>query len=75
LKKYAIKSPEVILFTICSFLTYWAGLYKAEDAEKIRGGVKKLITMAADLARKTQETVLVPEILMIEDRDRHAAQV
>jgi hypothetical protein len=47
-EKYAVKSHEVILFTMCFFSTYWAGLYKAEDAEKIRGGVKKLITLAAD---------------------------
>jgi hypothetical protein len=31
---------------------------KADDEEKIRGGAKKLITLTADLARKTQETVL-----------------
>ncbi|KAM0892517.1 hypothetical protein ACQ4PT_025731 [Festuca glaucescens] len=49
------------------------GLYKAEDAKKIRGGAKKLITMAAELARKNQETP-VPGMLMIEDRDRQAAQ-
>nr|XP_051201960.1 uncharacterized protein LOC127315517 [Lolium perenne] len=50
------------------------GLYKAEDAEKIRGGAKKLITMAAELARKKQETP-EPGLLMIEDRDRRTAQI
>ncbi|KAK1698510.1 hypothetical protein QYE76_015207 [Lolium multiflorum] len=50
------------------------GLYKAEDAEKIRGGAKKLITMAAELARKNQETP-VPGMLMIKDRDHQAAQI
>jgi hypothetical protein len=37
---YILKSPMVIVFSMCLFLLYWACLYDPEDADVIRGGAK-----------------------------------
>jgi hypothetical protein len=51
--RYILKSPVVIVFSMCLFLLYWAGLYYLEEAEAIRGGANKLMAKAAELARQT----------------------
>ena len=39
-----IKNPLEILIHVCSFLTYWTGLYNSEMQGKILEGVKILIS-------------------------------
>jgi hypothetical protein len=51
--EYILKTPVVIVFLMCLFLLYWEGLYDPEDADVIRGGAKKLVAKAVELARQT----------------------
>ena len=41
-----IKNPLEILIHVCSFLTYWTGLYNSEMQGKILEGVQTLLTYA-----------------------------
>jgi hypothetical protein len=41
----------VIVFSIFSFLLYWAGLYGSKDAESLKAGGRRLMIKAAELAR------------------------
>jgi hypothetical protein len=44
----------VIVFSIFSFLLYWAGLYGSKDAESLKAGGRRLMIKAAELARQSQ---------------------
>ena len=44
--KKIIKSPLEIITLVCSFLTYWAGLYNTETQGKILEGVQALLACA-----------------------------
>ena len=48
--KKVVRSPLVIIYTMCSFLRYWAGLYGNDDSEKIKEGADQLMYKAAMLA-------------------------
>ena len=45
-----MKSPISIVFTVCSVLKHWAGLYGEEDREAIRAGAEQLIKKAREMA-------------------------
>ena len=47
--KYKMKSPEVLVYTMASFMGYWAGLYEESEAARIRDGAKKLMLKAAEI--------------------------
>ena len=51
---YKMRSPEVIVYTVASFIGYWAGLYDEGDAAKIREGAKKLMEKTAEITRGVQ---------------------
>lgn len=40
-----------IVFTACSFLKYWAGLYKEDEKKAIVAGADQLTKMALDVAK------------------------
>ena len=54
-ENYKMRSPEVIIYTVASFMVYWAGLYDENDAAKIKGGAKKLMEKAAEVVRGMQD--------------------
>jgi hypothetical protein len=62
-----VLKSTVVIFTVGSFLNYWACLYAEEDAEKINVGAKLLINKATMLARVLQENAILaqPSILAI----------
>ena len=47
--KKTIKNPLEIIIHVCSFLTYWAGLYNSETQGKILEGVQALLVCASRL--------------------------
>ena len=49
---YKLRSPISIVFTVCSFLKYWAGMYKAEDKMAICMGADYLIQKTMVVARQ-----------------------
>lgn len=60
------------IFSMCSFLRYWAGMYDTEEGDKIRNGVDQLMAKAWDLtsfmgsaASSSSATVSVPGQLLI----------
>ena len=50
-----MRSPEVIVYTIASFMGYWAGLYDEGDVAKTREGAKKLMEKTAEITRGVQD--------------------
>ncbi|XBI42632.1 hypothetical protein VPH35_126939 [Triticum aestivum] len=50
-EKKQIKSPFEIVFSICSFLLYWIGLQKGDDADKLRSGAEMIRTSTMQLMR------------------------
>jgi ABC-type dipeptide/oligopeptide/nickel transport system permease subunit len=48
---FVLKSPVSVIFIVCSFLNYWAGLYSEEEGMKIKMGPKQLIDKATDMAK------------------------
>nr|TKW34758.1 hypothetical protein SEVIR_2G327000v2 [Setaria viridis] len=71
--KKIIKNPVEIIFHACSFMTYWAGLYKTDLQEKLLDGVKVLLSCAhkvlAQQARPPPPALLPP---IQEDREEDA---
>jgi hypothetical protein len=51
---YTLKSPIEVVFTMCSCLLYWAGLQANDDKEKVVARTRKLMKLAADVARRTK---------------------
>ena len=51
-ENYRMRSPEVIVYTVASFMGYWAGLYDEGDAMKISEGAKKLMTKTAEIVQR-----------------------
>ena len=51
---YVVRSPFEVIFTMCSFLLYWSGLQGGDNRDKLAEGPKKLMKLAADLAREAQ---------------------
>jgi hypothetical protein len=45
-EEYQLRFAVVTIFTVYSFINYWASLYGADDVEKLRSGAKKLMTKA-----------------------------
>ena len=54
-ENYKMTSPEVIVYTIASFMGCWEGLYDEGDAVKIREGAKKMMEKTAEVARGVQD--------------------
>ena len=48
-ENYRMRSPEVIVYTVASFMGHWGGLYDEGDVVKIRDGVKKLMEKTTDI--------------------------
>jgi hypothetical protein len=64
-----MKTPTSLIFTMCSFLKYWSGLYKEEDKTAIDTGAEQMVQVAVklaggDLERPSQDPV-VPRVLII----------
>jgi hypothetical protein len=38
-----MRSPISLIFTMCSFLKYWAGLYKEEAKAAIETGAEQIV--------------------------------
>jgi hypothetical protein len=51
---YNMRSPSEAVFTMCSFVMYWAGLQTSEDKAQVLMGAGKLMEMATELARQTR---------------------
>jgi hypothetical protein len=51
---YNMRSPSEAVFTMCSFVMYWAGLQTDEDKAQVLMGAGKLMEMATELARQTR---------------------
>ena len=65
-ESYVVKSPEVCVYTMASFVTYWAGLYKEEDAEQLKDGASKLMKVAAELGRANQVNIGSGRTMLLE---------
>ena len=63
---YVMRSPEVIVYTMASFLVYWAGMDNEADAGRLKEGANKLMKMTADLTRGTRREEGRGGILMID---------
>jgi hypothetical protein len=66
---YKMKTPISLIFTMCSFLKYWSGLYKEEEKAATEAGAEQMVQVAVKLAggelgRPPQDPV-VPGVLMI----------
>jgi hypothetical protein len=48
-ENHVVKSPVEAVFTICSFLLYWAGLQVGDDKDKLVDGARKLMKLAASV--------------------------
>jgi hypothetical protein len=46
-----VRSPVEAVFTVCSFLLYWAGLQVGNDKDKLTDGARKLTNLAADVVK------------------------
>jgi hypothetical protein len=51
---YNMRSPYEAVFTMCSFVMYWAGLQTAEDKAQLLMGAAKLMEMVTEMARQTR---------------------
>jgi hypothetical protein len=51
---YALRTTLEIVFTMCSFLMYWSGLQNAGRKDQVMEGTKKLMKLAADVARRSK---------------------
>lgn len=49
---HAVRSLVEAVFTVCSFMLYWAGLLKDADKDVFQGGVRVLMKEATTLARQ-----------------------
>lgn len=49
---HVVRSPVEAIFTVCSFMLYWAGLLKGADKDVFQGGVRVLMKEATTLARQ-----------------------
>ena len=56
--KYVLRSPVTIIFTACSYLTYWARLHNGEEKGVIVAGATRLKKMAMTYAGARAEVVL-----------------
>ncbi|TVU01395.1 hypothetical protein EJB05_53164, partial [Eragrostis curvula] len=56
--KIMIKHPCDIVFYICSFLRYWAGLYSAEMNEVIQAGAKTMMKMVINILSRQGRCML-----------------
>jgi hypothetical protein len=46
-----VRSPFEAVFTVCSFLLYWAGLQAGDDKDKLTDGARKLMSLAAEVVK------------------------
>jgi hypothetical protein len=66
-EKDVLKSNVVVIFTMCSFVYYWAGPYEEEAVTKLRIGARRLaeksfeLTWATQHVRTTHATMLMIE--------------
>jgi hypothetical protein len=60
-EKKVIKNPNVILFSVCSFMRHWAGLHSDEEQEMVKSGVDLLVKTAVKILgrRKDGRSTLV----------------
>jgi hypothetical protein len=56
----------VIIFALCDFFKYWAGLYKKENAGKIREGAQVMVNKAPALVGNLHLFSDQPTTLMME---------
>ena len=57
-----LKNPISIVFTVCSFLKHWAGLYTAEDKESICAGAEQLIKKAKEMVAARSSSVVQKDV-------------
>jgi hypothetical protein len=50
-ENHVVRSRVEAVFTICSFFLYWPGLQVGEDKDKLIDGARKLMTLAANVAK------------------------
>jgi hypothetical protein len=50
-EKHVVRSPVEAVFTVCSFLLYWAGLQAGDDKDKLTDGARKLMSLAAEVVK------------------------
>jgi hypothetical protein len=48
--KKVVRSPMIMVFVMCAFLRYWAGLYNEVDKGKIVAGADQMMRKASELA-------------------------
>ena len=51
--KYNLKNPVSIMFTACTLLKNWAGLYADEEKEFIRNGAQQLVQKAMEIVKRS----------------------
>jgi hypothetical protein len=64
-EKKAIKNPNVILFSACSYIRYWAGLLPDEAQEMVKSGVDQLAKTAVQLIGKTKDGRTAPTLTAV----------
>jgi hypothetical protein len=67
-EKKLIKHPIEIIFSACTFMQYWAGLYPEEAQRLIRDGVDLMMTTAIKLIESKRTRQGLPAI-QGDDRD------
>ena len=69
-----IKNPLEILIHVCSFLTYWTGLYNSEMQGKILEGVQTLLACAHKMMACQEPATATAKILPPTTEDGHDEQ-
>jgi hypothetical protein len=49
-----MRSPLEAVFTLCSFVMYWAGLQATDDKNQMMMGAGRLMEMAAEMAKQSR---------------------
>jgi hypothetical protein len=52
-EKKLIKNPNEVIFFVCLFMQFWAGLFKGDMHEKIKAGADVLMKKALNIRRKS----------------------
>jgi hypothetical protein len=60
-EKKMIKSPFEIVFTVVSFLLYWAGLQARDDVKQLRAGAEMIRNGTLMLMRACDATTTIGE--------------
>jgi hypothetical protein len=69
-----IKNPLEILIHVCSFLTYWTGLYNSEMQGKILEGVQTLLAYAHKMMASQAPATATARILPPTTKDEQDEQ-